>query len=128
MVMNYRVREYLIDLASKGKIIYYQQLSDACNLGLDMQASEWDRAEIGRILGEVSTYEHENGRPLISAIVLSKGSLYEGDGFFKLAEELGFGSWKTLRDSGFDMQQINACFDYWKNKDNYTNYRNITYV
>ena len=44
--MNYRVREYLIDLAARGKIIYYQPLSDACNLGLDMQASEWDRARL----------------------------------------------------------------------------------
>jgi len=126
-IMNYRVREYLIDLANKGKIIYYQQLSDACKLGLDMQASEWDRAEIGRILGEISTYEHENGRPLISAIVLSKGSQYEGDGFFKLAEELGFGNWKNLRDSNFDIRQINNCFEFWKNSNNYKNFRDINY-
>lgn len=126
--MNYRVREFLIDLASKGKFIYYQPLSDSCGLGLDMQASEWDRAEIGRILGEVSTYEHENGRPLISAIVLSKGSLYEGDGFYKLAEKLGFGPWKYLRDENFAIEQMNACYEFWKNNDNYTNFRNITYV
>ncbi|HOI29517.1 MAG TPA: hypothetical protein PLZ15_07110 [Melioribacteraceae bacterium] len=126
--MNYRVREYLIDLAAKEKIIYYQQLSDACGLGLDMQASEWDRAEIGRILGEVSIYEHENGRPLISAIVLSKGSLYEGDGFYKLGEELGFGPWKYLRDGDFAIKQMKACYEFWKNKENYSKYRNITYV
>lgn len=127
LLMNYRVREYLIDLASKGKIIYYQPLSDACNLRLDMQASEWDRAEIGRILGEISTYEHENGRPLISAIVLTKDKLYEGDGFFKLADELGFGNWKQLRDGDFDMKEINKCFEFWRNKENYDKYRNIKY-
>ena len=125
--MNYLVRKYLIDLSSNGKTISYQELSDACRLDLDMQASQFDRAEIGRILGEVSTYEHENGRPLISAIVLSKGSLYEGDGFFKLAEELSFGPWKYLRDNGFDMEQINSCFEFWSNIDNHNNYRNINY-
>jgi len=125
--MNYRVREYLIDLASKGKYIYYQQLSDACGLGLEMQASEWDRAEIGKILGEVSTYAHLNGRPLISAIVLSKGSLYEGDGFYKLGEELGFGPWKHLRDGDFAVKQMNDCYNFWKNNENYTRYRNINH-
>lgn len=123
--MNYRVREYLIDLASRRQTIGYQKLSDACHLGLDMQASEYDRAEIGRILGEISTFEHSNGRPLLSAIVVRQGTGYEGDGFFKLAQELGFGPWKHLRDTDFDVRQINSCSEFWSNQENCNNYKAI---
>lgn len=121
--MNYIVREYLIDLAAHRQTIGYQKLSDACHLGLDMQASQYDRTEIGKILGEISSFEHENGRPLISAIVVHQGTGYEGDGFYKLAEELGFGPWRTLRDSAFDAEQINLCFEFWNNHENYNNYK-----
>lgn len=124
--MNYRVREYLINLAAKRQIIHYQELSDVCKLGLDMQSPN-DRAEIGKILGEVSTYEHEAGRPMISAIVVTKRSHYEGDGFFKLAEQLGLGPWKTLRDSDFDIREINKCFQFWSNAEYYERFKNIDF-
>jgi hypothetical protein len=123
--MNSRVREYLIDLAAKRKTITYQELSNACNLGLDMQASENDRTEIGKILGAISIFEHEHGRPLISAIVITKGSHYEGDGFYKMAEKLDFGPWRTLRDSAFDVIEINHCFDFWSDSNNYSLFKPI---
>ncbi len=123
--MNSIVREYLVELAANKKTITYQILSDNCHLGLDMSASAFDRAEIGRILGKISTYEHENGRPLISAIVITKGSGYEGDGFYKLAQELGFGPWKSLRDNAFDVMQINECFSFWSNPENYSNFKQL---
>ena len=121
--MDYRVRTHLIELASKGKTTTYQELSNACHLGLDMQASEYDRVEIGKILGEISMFEHSNGRPLLSAIVLTKGSHYEGDGFYKMAQDLGFGPWITLRESAFDVMEINHCFEFWKNQNNYSLYK-----
>ena len=122
--MKYQVRNYLIELASKGKTVNYQKLSDDCHLGLDMQASQYDRTETGKILGEISRFEHDNGRPLISSIVITKGSGYEGDGFYKLAQDLGFGPWKTLRDSAFDIEQMTKCFEYWRNTENYNSHRN----
>ena len=90
--MNQKVREHLIELARKERTITYQELSDQCKLNLVMRDSENARAEIGRILGKISTFEHENGRPLISSLVITKGDNYQGDGFYKLAEELGYGS------------------------------------
>lgn len=124
--MNYKVREYLIDLSAQKQTIGYQRLSDACHLGLDMQASEYDRAEIGKILGEISTFEHNNGRPLISALVVHEGTDHEGEGFYKLAQQLGFGPWKSLRDRAFDAEQINLCFEFWGNPENYDNYKSIS--
>lgn len=125
--MNYRIREYIIDLAANGKTISYQELSNECQLGLDM-SSPGDRSKIAGLLGDISTYEHNNNRPLITALVVAKGTTMQGDGFYKLAEQFGFGSWKILKRDLFDIQEIKRCFDFWKNKDNYTNHRNITHV
>ncbi len=58
------------------------------------------------------------------ALVLSKGDSYQGDGFYKLAEALGFGSWKKLKnDIIFEIGQINACFDFWKDELNYKRWK-----
>lgn len=72
--MNEVVRQKLIEVARmRGEqTITYQELSDECNLGLVMGASQFDRAQIGRILGAVSEFEHKYGRPLLSALVLKR--------------------------------------------------------
>lgn len=88
-------------------------MSDDCKLGLQMRESEFARAEIGRILGEISAYEHENGRTLISSLVISKGDSYQVDDYYKLAEGLGFGKWTKLKnDISFEIGQMNACFNF----------------
>lgn len=115
--MNNNVREKLIEVSRKKGIIHYQELCDSCNLKLDMRNSPADRAEIGRILGEISEYEYLNERPLLSAIVLSKSG-EEGDGFFRLCEQLGITSdWKKLKkDDTFSIMEINKCHEYWSRK------------
>lgn len=88
-------------------------LSDKCFLGLDMQQIQ-DRNEIGLILGDISRFEHKNKRPLLSALVLRASDDYEGDGFYKLAEELGYGDWKKLKREGiFEILQIKECIAKW---------------
>ena len=122
--MNTKVRSSLIERArDKGnELVRYQELSDKCKLGLDMSRID-HRAEIGRILGEVSSYEYHNDRPLLSALVVRAGDNYEGDGFFKLADELGLGNWKKLRDSNFDILEINKCIEFWSDESNYLKYK-----
>lgn len=122
--MNETVRQKLIEIARKGRSITYQDLCDECNLGLVMRNSEYERAEIGRILGAISSFEHHHKRPLISSLVLSKGDSYQGDGFYKLCEELGFGPWKKLKnDVTFDALQMNACYAFWKDDNNYEKFK-----
>jgi len=112
--MNEVVLNKLIELAKKKRTITYQELSDQCNLGLVMTDSEFVRAEIGRILGEISRHEHLAKRPLLRSLVIAKYSSEQGDGFYKLCEELGYGSWRKLKkDITFDSMQMNRCFDYW---------------
>lgn len=123
--MNNKVRVYLIKKARKKQTCFYQELSDDCRLGLQMRESEFARAEIGRILGDISSFEHDNGRPLISALVISKGDNYQGDGFYKLAEDLGFGKWTKLKnDISFEIGQMNACFEFWGDENNYQTHLN----
>lgn len=124
--MNYKVRTYLIEKARKKQLAYYQSLSDDCHLGLDMQNNPHDRLLIGSIIGEISVFEHQNDRPLLSALVVTRGEQYQGDGFFKLAEELGFGKWDKLKkDISFEIGQINACYDFWGNPAKYDKYKNV---
>jgi hypothetical protein len=82
-----------------------------------------DRIEIGRILGEISEYEYKHNRPLLSAIVLSKGSGVEGNGFYKLCENLGItNNWKLLRENDFSIKEIRKAHDFWREDNNYQNY------
>lgn len=124
--INNEVRNYLIELSRKRPLrtVTYQQLSDKCALGLNMRENPSDRNELGGILGNISAYEHENGRPLLSSLVVRANDNYEGDGFYKLAEELGFGNWKKLKKEGtFEVEQMNECITFWSNESNYTRYK-----
>jgi hypothetical protein len=125
--MNYQLREYLIDLCAMGKTIAYQELSNECKLGLDM-SSPADRSKIAEQLGTISIYEHHHNRPLLTAVVIAKRTHIQGDGFFKLGEQLGLGDWKILKKDSFDIVELNKCFEFWSNTENYNNFRNINYV
>jgi hypothetical protein len=47
-------------------------------------------ARLAHFLGEISSEEHQAGRPLITALVVHKHDLQPGRGFFELARSLGF--------------------------------------
>lgn len=118
------IRRYLIDKASKEQVVHYQQLCNDVGLKLNMADNPHDRLIIGGILGEISSYENENERPLLSSIVVSKSGFEQGDGFFKLAEELGFGEWRKLKGHGtFEIEMMKKTFEFWKDKTNYKKYR-----
>ncbi|WP_295221319.1 hypothetical protein [uncultured Chryseobacterium sp.] len=125
--MNTTVRTFLIELA-RNKLdptITYQKLSDACNLKLNMQENPYDRIIIGSILGEISEYEHDNKRPLLSALVIRLSDGEEGEGFYKLAERLGYGKVKKLKNDLFEYKQINLSIDYWNDETNYLKFKDI---
>ena len=125
--MDHAIRRKLVDLARiNGAKISYQALSDEFQLYLDMKKKQ-DRAFIGRVLSEISSYEYKNDRPLLSALVLLKGrSGKQMDEFYKLCEELGMGSWETLKaDPDFESSQRKACYKFWKDNQNYKEYRYV---
>lgn len=121
--MNIRVRNKLIQLArTDSNPITYQRLITEAELGLNVEISH-EKALLGEILSEVSTIEHKNGRPLLSAMVQVKSNKGQGDAFFKLCEELGYGDWKELKkDKDFIIQEINKCTEFWSNDENFEKY------
>lgn len=69
-VLFQAVYEKLKSAAKAGDTVSYGEIAPL--LGLDMSLPE-DRGEIGEVLGEISTFEHQRGRPMLSAVVVLKG-------------------------------------------------------
>jgi hypothetical protein len=104
------LRQKLIAAARAGRTLHYEDIAPDLGLNLDLEA---DRAECGRLLGEVSKSEVAAGRPMLSAIVVHKGGdEIPGDGFFKLAREMGrfSGGDRTIY---FAMEFKEVC-EYWR--------------
>lgn len=122
--MNKQVRKVLIEIARKRNgYIHYQELSDRCQLGFHLQEYPQERLEIGYILGDISEHEHIHNRPLLSALVITTSG-EEGGGFFRLCESLGFGNASKLKnDPTFAAIQMNLCYEFWQNDDNYNKYK-----
>ena len=124
-MINKIVRNYLIEVARHrtNPTVTYQKLSDDCELNLDMSIP-YHRREIGAIIGDISVYEYKRDRPLLSSIVIRAGDNYEGDGFYKLGEELGFGDWRKLKREGvFEIKQMRDTINFWTNNSNYKKYK-----
>jgi hypothetical protein len=122
--MNTLVREYLIDVAQANKTTSYQELSNRCRLGLDMSLAH-HRAEIGSILGIISDYEYEAGRPMLSVVAVLAETGLPSDGFYRLCEGLGLGTIKRLKEDCFGEQEMAKCFAFWRHARNYQTYRNL---
>ena len=124
--MNTKVRSYLIDLARKteGYTTTYQRLSDDCELGLQMQEKPSDSNILASILEEISVFEYEGQRPLLSALVVRAADNQEGDGFYRIAEKLGFGDRDALKEEGkFAKEQIHKCLEFWRDDKNFNSKR-----
>ena len=80
--MNLAMYDFLKTVAREGKVTTYSDVAPIADL-------EPRSHELFRILGDISTYEHEHGRPMLSAVVVQKVTQYPGAGFFTLARDLG---------------------------------------
>lgn len=106
------IRESLILAAKRGDVVYYSDLAQA--IGREVKGPHW-AVHIGRILGRISSQESEDGRPLLSAIVVSRDSKLPGEGFFTLGQEL------RLVEPGedevaFARRQMRRVYEYWHSK------------
>jgi len=97
--------------AKPERLLYYSDIAPLS--GLDMAFQE-DRNKMAEILGDISTYEHDRGRPLLSAVVVHRGDpQLPGDGFFKLAMSL-----KLIRPGQdramFWAEELKKVYEYWQ--------------
>lgn len=122
------VRRKLVDFAAAKRTISYQSLSNITDLGLKMR-NEKDVEEISRILDNISRFELQENRPLLSAIVIKANQNIQGGGFFKLCEEKEEDLKKFLgcqefspsinERQEFSEARINDCYDFWSKRMNF---------
>jgi len=104
------IYERLKEVAKSRRTITYSELAPLARLNM---SNAPDRTEIARILDEISNYEYDHGRPLLSAVVIRKDTNLPGSGFFTLARELGL---LTGDDKdGFYRDELNRVYEIWTN-------------
>lgn len=103
-----KVRDILIREAKRKSIITYGDLIKEAHLELDM-SNPYHRSLLGNILGDVSEYEHEADRPLLSCVAVSKDYKHS-QGFYNLAKYLGYSSndWPK-----FAIDELNKAHAFW---------------
>ena len=86
--MNERqvIYEMLCDVAKAREVIYYSDIGALVRWNM---ASPGDRKRLADLLGEISSDEVSSGRPMLSALVVSKEFGVPLEGFFELAKSLG---------------------------------------
>ncbi len=122
-LMNTRVRKKLIQVArGRANQMTFQNLIYEAELGLNLDNS-YEKSRLTEVIDEISEEEHSNGRPLLSALVSTKGIKNQGDNFFRLCERLGYGNWRELKKKpDFLEEQRKACREFWQDKKNFTAY------
>lgn len=81
------LRTVMIAVARSARgVIYYSELGFEFGITGD---DEFNFNKLAGEIGTVSTFEHENGRPLLSVVVVRMSEKDPGLGFFKLAKSLG---------------------------------------
>jgi hypothetical protein len=118
-MINQKVRNYLIKVAKEKRWTYYSEVNEKCNLGFNLNLHK-DNNALADMLGEISEYEINNKRPMLSVVVVHYtddfGAIHQcGDGFFRWAEKLGVKD-KKQPDFQFFREQLKRCFDHWNKK------------
>lgn len=115
-MIDKRIYEKLKEIARNRSKIHYNEL--ATLFGLPFETSD-DRNKLYQKLGDISAFEVENGRPMLSAVVVHEPSFDKlqmpGEGFFKLAIELGRWDGKGKKEKFF-YDEIKKVWDYWSKK------------
>lgn len=103
----------LVELAESRSLATYGDVAPLIGLNMDR---EEDREDIARRLGEIVRFEHANGRPMLTALVVHKGGDNNpGEGFFAAAEGIGAfsGSRHQLKRLTFWVNQVTLVHNHW---------------
>ena len=110
--MKVELATILKNAATHKQIVYYSDLIPKMTTFTFDFEEPYHRNLMAELLGSVSTDEHKEGRPLLSAIVCKKtGVLEPGQGFFDLAEDLGRLKGEKM---GFWQFEVRKVFEEWE--------------
>lgn len=115
--MDLKIIAHLILLARKKgeQIIGYQQLCNECKISLQMN-NPADVQTLSESLTRISQSEHQQGRPLLSAIVYDKNAGRPGKGFFAMAKDLKKynGSDDEIKKIEFFAKELKDVYLFWQ--------------
>lgn len=80
------IRRSLVETAEEQTTIFYSDLGAL--IRLDMSQPD-QRTELSDLLGRINIAEHEEGRPMLSAVAVLKDEMRPGQGFFEIAHRIG---------------------------------------
>ena len=114
--MHQAIYEELKRVAKKQKKTTYKAIASMAGLNL-CNPEHWE--ELARILAEISTQEHNHGRPLLSVVVVLQEANMEkarpGNNFFTLARNLGlYSGHGELTDRAFFSKELSKVHASWK--------------
>lgn len=98
------VRDIILRYARQGVTCTYKTIAN--ELGI-----EWNQAHrrMPVILGQVSELEHQAGRPLLTAIVVSQSGRC-GNGFFEMVRRNGV---HFVDERKFELEEQQRVFEFW---------------
>ena len=100
----------LLNAARKKESVPYEEIGQI--MGLEAQVGM--AKEIGRLLGEINEDEHNNGRPMLSAVAVELTTRMPGEGFFQFAKELSKFDGETDEDKReFWRDEIQRVYEMW---------------
>jgi hypothetical protein len=113
--MNEILYNEVVRLARSRGLAAYSDVAPLA--GLDM-ANENDRDEIASLLGEIALHEQNEGRPMLTALVVHRGNDNNpGEGFFSIAHDFGLydGSRDQMSRLIFWSNQVADVYSHWSN-------------
>jgi hypothetical protein len=106
-----RLRDFL---TSRGpEKITYQELARAMDPDVNPKDRRFKR--LTTALYYVNRYEHENGRPMIGALVVRASDGLPGDGFYWCARDLEF-EFDDSEETAFWEAELARVIEYWGKK------------
>ncbi|MHB2026268.1 MAG: hypothetical protein ACYCPQ_06475 [Elusimicrobiota bacterium] len=106
------IRNDLIVVAQARRMISYGELGR--RYGFFIEPNQFENQELYRVLGEISTDEHQNNRPLLSVVAVRADTNVPGTGFFTLAQNLGFVVRLNDEDKlHFTAEEMKRAHDFW---------------
>jgi hypothetical protein len=85
--LNDAIYNQLLELARSqpGRLTYYSNIAQLVGLSMDI---EEERDKLSLLLWEIVEHEHNNNRPMLTAIVVHRGNDNNpGEGFFSSSNE-----------------------------------------
>jgi hypothetical protein len=110
---------FLIECAQHGKTTTYSELNSILQIRTDIPAFNFElsseRAAMGYLLGQIVERNHPDTNLMISALVTYAGSKDAGEGFYRLAHDLGMLSPAASKEMRWDfwVNQVKALHEYY---------------